>query len=257
MNAELNLRFRLQSIFFRLSIFNEVISFSIKHISVRQSNFPLVYIFCCVCCFFFSFPFSLSQSFRYPIWFSVAHRWIQIKLFICMIVVILLIRKGFSLLYSDSLSFSTQIPYSLTCFEISWKTKIWLKLWLFVIGAFLITRMHHWIRFANYNESRVVSFTTNFTRNILLFCNPIKRFNHKLYTWYFIIILSRSLVFLLLLGSNVFNLLVEWNRYMCWNNFSYHKKDIQFINPGLTNFVWNIYTQHLDYFSTESKETLN
>lgn len=52
-NAELNLRFRLQSIFFRLSIFNEVISFSIKHISVRQSNFPLVYIFRCVCCFFF------------------------------------------------------------------------------------------------------------------------------------------------------------------------------------------------------------
>lgn len=102
-NAELNLRFRLQSIFFRLSIFNEVISFSIKHISVRQSNFPLVYIFRCVCCFF-SFTFSLSLSCKYPIWFSVAHRWIQIKLFICMIVVIQLIRKGFSLLYFDSFS---------------------------------------------------------------------------------------------------------------------------------------------------------
>lgn len=98
---------------------------------------------------------------------------------------------------------------------------------------------------AEYNQ--VVSFTMNFTRNILLFCNPIKQFNRNLYTWFFITILSRSFIksFLLLLGSNVFNLLVEWNRYMCWNNFSYHKKDIQFINPGLTNFVWNIYIRNI------------
>lgn len=65
-NSKLNLRdlyrFRLQFIFIRLSIFNEVISFSINHILYFQSNFPLVYLydlfFCAVRC-------------------SVSLRWIQ------------------------------------------------------------------------------------------------------------------------------------------------------------------------------------
>lgn len=67
-----------------------------------------------------------------------------IKLFICMVVVILFIRKGFSPSFFTSLAF---VPFQFihshckSCSTISWKTKrsIWLKLSLLVIDASLIT----------------------------------------------------------------------------------------------------------------------
>lgn len=65
-----------------------------------------------------------------------------IKLFICMVVVILFIRKGFSPSFFTSLAFVPfQFIHCKSCSTISWKTKrsIWLKLSLLVIDASLIT----------------------------------------------------------------------------------------------------------------------
>lgn len=138
-NAELNLRSWLQFIFFRLSIFNEVISFSIKHISVRSNrifrSFIYFSLFAAFFCFFqFDFRLRIVESKSNYLSLCIWLSWFcsSARDFHCYI-------PSFSLSCSPFYFIRTNLMESLSHCRISWKRKIWLKLWLFVIDAFLIT----------------------------------------------------------------------------------------------------------------------